>query len=177
MATPPVIQAKITSEPAKLPFVSLVITVIASVVIAVTAMGGGIYLLFRSGKVPIQVSTIPGVEAAAPTKARMLVLEPILVNLADSSGMAYLRTAVTLEVADKGAGKEGKGDESKTIEKEINPSVRDTVLTVLGHQTSEALLEPNGKDRLKKELKATIAERNSEMKVSDIFFTEFLVQR
>jgi len=104
-------------------------------------------------------------------------LEPLLVNLADSSGGAYLRAAVTLAVADKGAVKEEKGDESKAVEKDANASVRDTILTVLGRQTSEGLLGSDGKDRLKNELKIAIAERNPEIRVSDIFFTEFLVQR
>jgi flagellar FliL protein len=106
-----------------------------------------------------------------------MVLDPILVNLADSSGGAYLRVGVTLAVPDKGAVKGEKDDESKAVEKETNPSVRDTVLTVLGRQTSEDLLGPDGKDRLKRELKKAIAERNAEIRVSDIFFTEFLVQR
>ena len=174
--TPPVIQAKITAEPAKLPVAPLLIAVVVGVVIAVSTVGGGFYFLLRSGKVPIQVSAAPAGDSVAPTKTRTMVLDPILVNLADSSGGAYLRVGVTLAVADKDAVK-GKGDESKAIEKETNPSVRDTVLTVLGHQTSEDLLGLDGKDRLKKELKKAIAERNAEIRVSDIFFTEFLVQR
>jgi flagellar FliL protein len=175
--TPPVIQAKITAEPAKLPVAPLLIAVVVGVVIAVSAVGGGFYFLLRSGKVPIQVSAAPAAESVAPTKTRTMVLDPILVNLADSSGGAYLRVGVTLAVPDKGAVKGEKDDESKAVEKETNPSVRDTVLTVLGRQTSEDLLGPDGKDRLKRELKKAIAERNAEIRVSDIFFTEFLVQR
>jgi flagellar protein FliL len=48
---------------------------------------------------------------------------------------------------------------------------------VLGHQSSDALLAPDGKERLKAALKVAIAERNPEIKVTDVFFTEFLVQR
>ena len=177
MATPPVIQAKITAEPAKLPIAPLLIAVITGVVIAVSVVGGGFYFLLRSGKIPIHVSTSPAAESIVPTKTRTVILEPLLVNLADSSGGAYLRAAVTLAVADKGAVKEEKGDESKAVEKDANASVRDTILTVLGRQTSEGLLGSDGKDRLKNELKIAIAERNPEIRVSDIFFTEFLVQR
>jgi flagellar FliL protein len=55
--------------------------------------------------------------------------------------------------------------------------VRDTVLMVVGHQTAEGLLALDGKERLKAELKTALAEHNPELKVVDIHFTDFLVQR
>jgi flagellar FliL protein len=48
---------------------------------------------------------------------------------------------------------------------------------VLGRQTSEGLLSVDGKERLKAELNAAMAEHNADLKVTDMFFTEFLVQR
>jgi flagellar FliL protein len=175
--TPPIIQAKIAAEPVKLPVAPLVIAVVVGVVIAVSAVGGVMYFLLRSGKVPIQVSVASSVEPAALTKTRAVVLEPLLVNLADTSGGAYLRAAVTLSVVDIEGAKGSKGEETKAVDKDANAAVRDTVLMVLGRQTSEMLLGADGKDKLKKELKTAIAERNPEIKVSDVFFTEFLVQR
>jgi flagellar protein FliL len=38
-------------------------------------------------------------------------------------------------------------------------------------------LAVQGKEQLKTELKAAIAQRNPELKVTEVFFTEFLVQR
>ena len=55
--------------------------------------------------------------------------------------------------------------------------VRDTVLAVLGRQTADGLLAADGKGRLKVELKAALAEHNRDLKVMDVFFTDFLVQR
>jgi flagellar FliL protein len=174
--TPPVIQAKITAEPAKLPVLPLLIAVVLGVVIAVSAVGGCLYFLLRSGKLPIQTTAIPAAQAVGPIKTHTVPLEPLLVNLADSSGGAYLRVALTLEVSDLAAAKEQKS-EAKGADKDANAAVRDTVLTVLGRQASDALLAPDGKDYLKKELKTALAEHNPEIKVMDIFFTEFLVQR
>ncbi len=175
--TPPVIQAKIATELAKLPVVPLLTAVVAGVVIAVSAIGGAMYYLLRSGKVPIQVSSAPSVPVSVPAKTHRVSLEPLLVNLSDNSGGAYLRVAVTLEIADPVGSKEEKGGEVKAADKDANAAVRDTVLTVLGRQTSERLLAQDGKDQLKKELKSAIAEHNPEIKIADIFFTEFLVQR
>jgi flagellar FliL protein len=50
-------------------------------------------------------------------------------------------------------------------------------LAVLGRQRSEELLLPDGKERLKRELKLAVAERVPESKVTEIYFTDFLVQR
>ena len=175
--TPPVIQTKVAAEPAKLAVMPLLIAVMLSVVIAVSAVGGCIYFLLRSGKLPIQTAAIPAMQSAAPVKTHTVALEPLLVNLADSSGVAYLRVALTLEVANFVGAKDEKSSEAKRIDKDANAAVRDTVLTVLGRQVSDALLAPDGKDHLKKELKVALVEHNSEIKVVDIFFTEFLVQR
>jgi flagellar FliL protein len=110
-----------------------------------------------------------------------MVLEPLLVNLADAGGTSYLRIALTLriaEVADK-KGTKATGEKSKDDKgtDDAVAAVRDTVLTVLGRQTAEELSTPGGKDLLKTELKAALAEHNSDLKVKDIFFTDFLVQR
>ncbi len=48
---------------------------------------------------------------------------------------------------------------------------------MLGRQRPEDLLAPEGKERLKQALKASIAEHVPESKVTEIYFTDFLVQR
>jgi flagellar FliL protein len=109
----------------------------------------------------------------------MMALEPLLVNLADPSGSAFLRAGITLEVADAPAekGKEAKNQEAKPQSRDADAALRDTALAVLGRETSDQLLTPGGKDRLKSELKAAFVEHNRQLQVVDLFFTEFLVQR
>ena len=120
-------------------------------------------------------------EAVAPTTTRAMVLEPLLVNLADAGGSSYLRVALTLRVADVADKKGAKASDEKSKNdkgaEDAVAAVRDTVLTVLGRQTADGLLAADGKEHLKTELKAALAEHNADLKVKDVFFTDFLVQR
>ena len=177
--TPPVIQAKIASDPVKIPLAPLFLAVVVGVLFATAGVGGVLYYVLRSGKVPIRVSMAPAATATVSVKTHMMALEPLLVNLADPSGNAFLRAGITLEVADAPAekGKETKSPEAKPQSRDADAALRDTALAVLGKQTSDQLLAAGGKDRLKAELKVAFAEHNSQLKIADLFFTEFLVQR
>jgi flagellar FliL protein len=152
------------------------------VVIATLGVGGVLYYLARSGRLlSVQAGPVQKTEAVAPATTHVMVLEPLLVNLADAGGSSYLRVALTLRVAD-GADKKGAkaNDDKNKDEKGADDSVaavRDTVLTVLGRQTSDCLLAADGKEHLKTELKTALTEHNAELKVKGIFFTDFLVQR
>jgi flagellar FliL protein len=182
MATSPsTLQGSSVSDPAKLPVVPLLIAVVLGVVIATMGVGGVVYFLARSGRLATQSGLSAKVEPTISTTHAM-VLEPLLVNLADDGGNAYLRVGLTLRVADP----VGKSNETTKEEKATNSkggkdadvaAVRDTALAILGRQSSEGLLTSDGKERLKAELKAAFGERNRELKVTDLFFTEFLVQR
>jgi flagellar FliL protein len=104
----------------------------------------------------------------------VVVLEPMVVNLADNTAGSYLRVSMTLNVADP---TDVSAKEEKSTNNGADAALRDTALTVLGKQTSEGLLVADGKERLKKELKVAFTMHNPEIKVTDLFITEFLVQR
>lgn len=176
--TPTVVQAN-SAEQNRLPILPLVVAVVLGVMLSIVVVGGTGYYLVRSGKLRMQ-SAGPQI-AAAPVvsvKTHVVALEPMVVNLADRTSGSYLRASITLNIADSkdSVKDEKKADESKAG-KEMDAAIRDTVLTVLGRQTSESLLATDGKDHLKKELRAALAEHNPDVKVTDLFFTEFLVQR
>jgi flagellar FliL protein len=190
MATSPTVlaDASISSSPApvptpvaaKFPIFPLLIAVVVGVVIATLGVGGVVYYLAHTGRLPVQ-GTAQKTEVIALATTHAMALEPLLVNLADAGGSSYLRVALTLRVAD-GAAKKGakadaeKGKDDKGAEDAV-AAVRDTVLTVLGRQTADGLLAADGKEHLKTELKAALAEHNADLKVKDVFFTDFLVQR
>jgi flagellar FliL protein len=159
----------------------MLIAVVAGVVIAGLAAGGVVYYFVHSGRIPMQRASAQKTEADLPISTHAMVLEPLLVNLADAGGNSYLRVSLTLRIAveadKKGAkAKDEKDKDDKNVDDTI-AAVRDTVLTVLGRQTADGLLAADGKEHLKKELKAALAEHNSDLKLMDVFFTDFLVQR
>ncbi len=161
----------------------MLLAVITGVAIAAIGIGCAVYYLARTGRLPVQAAAARKTEAVVPVTTHAMVLEPLLVNLADAGGSSYLRVALTLRVADasdktgaqtKGG---GKSKDDKTASDESAAAVRDTVLTVLGRQTADGLLAADGKEHLKYALKTALAEHNADLKVLDIYFTDFLVQR
>jgi flagellar FliL protein len=166
---------------AKFPIASLFIALVVGVAIAASVIGGAVYYLVKTGRLPIQEGAAHRTVTVVPGTTHAMALEPLLVNLADGGGSSYLRIALTLRVADVSEGKDSKGKEDKPKEdKSTNDamaSVRDTTLAVLGRQTADSLLAVDGKERLKTELKKAFAEHNTDLKVMDVFFTDFLVQR
>jgi flagellar protein FliL len=169
-----------TPEPAKVAISSLLIAIILGTLFSVAIIGGATYYLARSGRLHLAAGTPATDVRVALQPTRPLVLEPLLVNLADPGGNAYLRVAVTLRVVDVAAKTEPKqadGKEKVDLDKVAAITLRDTALSVLGRQNSGDLLQPDGKERLKSELKKAFADRIEEVKVKDLYFTEFLVQR
>ena len=114
---------------------------------------------------------------------RLISLDPLLVNLADSSGAAYLRVSMVLRVQPSTPIKattpkpEDKTDKTRPTLDEDQAMLRDVALDVIGRSTGEALLQPSGKDELKAQLRSGFSARVSSVKVVDVLFTEFLVQR
>ena len=162
----------------KLPVMMLLVVMILGVCLGCGVAGGALYFLVKSGKLPLGSSAGAGAGSpASDLPGQTMVLEPILVNLADEGGHAYLRLGLTLEV-EGGAAKSESGGETTAAKAPAEPelAVRDTVLAVLGQQTSAWLLGPDGKEHLKIELKEALAKHNTQLKVKDIFFTDFLVQ-
>ena len=172
-----------------------IITVVLGTWIGLAGAGGVLYFLVKSGKIPVSAAQARGGSEANDT--RSIMLEPILANLADAGGHAYVRLGLRVEISEApgaesgaaaapaggeaasvekaGAGKAAAGEASKSSN-DVESSIRDTVLEVLGKQTSAGLLGPDGKEHLKIELKEAIERGGVRVDVRDLFFTDFLVQ-
>ena len=151
MATSPTVLAGASAAPpesspasvaapveAKFPLLPLLIAVVVGVLVAGLGVGGVGYYLVRTGRLPGREGSARKAESGAPATTHPMVLEPLLVNLADAGGSSYLRVAMTLRVADAVEGKDAKAKEEKPKEdkeaSDATASVRDTMLTVLGRQ-------------------------------------------
>ena len=71
-------------------------------------------------------------------------LDPFVVNLADREADRFAQVGITLEVADAHV-----GDEIKAY----MPAIRNNILLLLAHKSSQELMEPEGKELLAKEVR------------------------
>jgi flagellar basal body-associated protein FliL len=96
------------------------------------------------------------------------------VNLSDKDASRYLRVTLSLLVADADAAEQFTGEHAGPSNVKL-AKVRSVILELLTTKTADVLTTAEGKQALKKE----IAERASKAlghKVSDILFSEFVVQ-
>jgi flagellar FliL protein len=166
----------------KVPILPLLIVCVVAVVLAAAGCGGVMIFLAKKGKLGLGSAAPVVVEAKKEAEtSHPVVLDPMLVNLADDDGHAYLRVSIVLQEADAtdpqdGKDKKKEGAEAKPVAG-ANAALRDTILDVLGKQKSPALLDPEGKEHLKGDLKDALDKEVPEAKVKAVYFTDFLVQR
>jgi flagellar FliL protein len=116
----------------------------------------------------------PGKESPAQQVKAVLHLESFVVNLADPEENRFLRVGIDLGLENSVTAKEGK----EKGEGEVPTArIRDSILAVLSTWHSDALLAPEGKQKLKDELAHALQERVPELGVKEVYFTDFLVQR
>jgi len=106
-----------------------------------------------------------------PSVVVVLHLENFIVNLADPQQNSFLRIGVDLGLSHP-LPKEGKTEAPNPT-----PLIRDTIISVLSSATTEDMLKPEGKTKLKEQLTKSIQARAPELGLQEIYFTEFLVQR
>jgi len=169
---------------AKAPSSPVIPLILAMVMVVGGSVGGAMYWLVKSGRLPVAGAPVVVQAAKAEeVKTRMIALEPLLANLTDQGGAGYLRVVMVLRVQDLPAPKDAKPKEEKPAEKgkvvvnDDDTMLRDAALTVVGRETSASLLAPEGKEHLKQELRTEFAAHVPTVKVVDVMFTEFLVQR
>jgi flagellar FliL protein len=160
---------------AKVSLMTMLLCCAASVVLAVGVATGVLVYLMRSGK--LSASPVAVVQKTPEVSLHAKPLDPLLINLADEGGHAYLRLSLVLEEENQPGKKTEDAAENAKPVPGADASVRDTIFDVLGRQTSTAMLAPDGKEILKSDLLAEISQRDPELRVKKIYFTDFLVQR
>lgn len=161
---------------------SMIAVAVIAAIFAMVGAGGLVFWLSKTGRMPMPTAPVKAesVPKVVP-RTHLAVLEPLLVNLADDDGHCYLRVAITLRIEEGLIEKAAKGtDEAGVKGKSVNAfeaAERDAALTVIGRDTSANLLAPDGKEQLKEQLRSALALKVPEIRIADVLFTEFLVQR
>jgi len=169
-------------KPAKSSNKGMIIT-IALVSLLSSAAGAGLtaYLVGKAiAKLPVAAEPAGSPEEEAKKKEEALAeaiehgavlpLEPFVVNLADQDSARYLRIKVSLMVDDKAKVKE-------LIENQaLNLKIRDVILQTLTKKTSQDLINEEGKNKLRTEIQEGVAHYFKDPKLTDVMFTEFVIQ-
>jgi len=108
-----------------------------------------------------------GGQAQAAKLGPLFSLDTFIVNLADAGRSRYLRVTMDLELAES-------SDASKLNQR--LPQVRDSILMILPTKQFEDIASMKGKIALRDELMAKLNSLFSRNVVTNIFFTEFVVQ-
>jgi len=143
--------------------------IIAAVALLVLLGGGGAaYWMYAKGAPAEGEAAAKEEEETGPGAA--FPLEPFVVNLADPGGSRFLRVNLSLVVKDE--------EQAKLLEE--NPitkmKVRSAVLELLALQTADTLITPAGKTELKKAIAGAAGKAASEVHITDVLFSEFVVQ-
>lgn len=110
-----------------------------------------------------------GAEEEGPAEkiGPMHPLDTFIVNLADEGGRRYLRITINLELKDDTV--------QKKVEQRI-PEIRNRVLMILPTKKVEDIKDTTGKMVLRDEIHAGINSILGEGSVTNIYFTEFVMQ-
>jgi flagellar protein FliL len=144
--------------------------ILFSVIGLVILLGGGGagYWVYASRAAAAAAGDKKKPEPPAPT--RILEMDPFVVNLADGGGSRFLRVTLQLVVEDNEAARE-------IVEQEVvRAKVRSALLERLALQMADHLVTPEGKKELKKEIGEQAAHSAHGLKISDVLFSEFVVQ-
>jgi flagellar FliL protein len=154
-------QAKPAKKKSKLPLILGVVGVLA-------LGGGGAFWFLRPA--PVAAEAASEEPPAAEIGGGVVSFEPFVVNLTDEGGGRFLRASVQLVVADPETAKEITENAVQMVR------LRSSLLELLAEQTSDMLITAEGKAALKE----AIADRADGVlaphEVSDVLFSDFLVQ-
>jgi flagellar FliL protein len=143
-------------------------------VLAVLLLGGGGtgFYLWRVRAASPEGGEAGTQQAESPSahESGVLAFEPFVVNLADTEGSRFLRVNLRLLVNDGEAAREIQEDEVVMLK------IRSGILELLSAQTSDKLVTPEGKSALKGAIAGRAGESLDKVKVTDVLFSEFVVQ-
>lgn len=138
-----------------------VLFAIVGLVLALGGGGGAYWVYARAPQAPAK---------PAPPKTGIVAMQPFVVNLADEGGSRFLRVTLSLVIEGEERAKE------VTEDPVLSARIRSGILERLAQQTADHLVTPDGKSELKKVIAEQAAHSAHDLKVTDVLFSEFVVQ-
>lgn len=97
-----------------------------------------------------------------------LALEPFLVNLADMDESRFVKSTFQLGLAEELSEKE--------MDSVAIAAMRDSIITLLSSKTADQILTPQGKEKLREEIRARVNSVSPQINVLEVFIVDFVVQ-
>jgi flagellar protein FliL len=148
----------------------VLIIIIAVALLFMGMVGAGFFILWNKiSQVPQDPSKAGevAVEEEENDIGPLYDLDTMIVNLSDHGGKRYLRVTMALELDDQ--------ESVATVESRL-PQIRDAVLMILPTKTYEDVSTTDGKIALRKQIMEKINSLMTKGSVTNIYFTEFVVQ-
>ncbi|MCL2789976.1 MAG: flagellar basal body-associated FliL family protein [Desulfobulbus sp.] len=148
---------------------------IVVVVLLLLGGGGGYYFLYKpyqekmQHKQPEESKAAGLIKPITPeTKIGPIVeIKEFVVNIISTDVQHYVKASLSLEL-----------DRDSAVD-EVNkrmPQIRDTILLIISNKTPEEVLDVQGKNQVKAELKSSINSFLKTGKIENIYLTDFVVQ-
>ena len=130
--------------------------------------GGGAFLALKNAGAPRDATS----KEASPTERikSMMYLDAFLVNLADAEDARFLKVTFRLGLDRENLGEEYAEDPI------ILAATRDRILALLSTKTAEEMLSPEGKERLRAEIRDKVNPIFPKGKIVEVFILDFVVQ-
>jgi flagellar FliL protein len=106
-------------------------------------------------------------EEHADEPGPVVELEPFLLNLADRDDLRFLKVSIKLEL--------DRPEDNTDYQNKV-PAIRDALLVLLSSKESQLLRTVNGKRRIREEIMTRVNGVMSKGKISNVFFTDFIIQ-
>ncbi len=126
-----------------------------------------------------------------PKVSIMVPMRERIVNLSDSNSMRYLKATLVLEMVDYQSKEQPKGEEYTKRQTELKkdmasslPLIDDEITSILTSKTSADLMSPDGKQKLRDDLKSRINKDFEKLtpdpkerpEVLSVYFSDFIIQ-
>ena len=135
---------------------------------------GGVYMfVLKPAPAPVDEKALAKEPAGIYT-----ITEPFVVNLADTTERRFAKVGVALQYSELSAalfGGAGHGSAADAVVIPEEPEVQDIIISTLQERTAHELATKKGRVEVKEMIVKRI-NKETELKIIEVFYTEFAVQ-